>query len=79
MTAGFDYRMRLHWRLTRKDRDGNSIEDHGNRKAAIKRTEVDLDEDLQDLTDEDFNNEILKRQWELERGIALAADIDMEE
>jgi len=69
VSAGFDYRMRFHYRLTKYDRDGNLIGHDGT--PAIRRDLVDLHPTLAHLSEEEFFREVLKRQLTNEaKGIA---------
>jgi len=69
VSAGFDYRMRFHYRLTKYDRDGNLIGHDGT--PAIRRDLVDFHPTLAHLSEEEFFREVLKRQLTNEaKGIA---------
>ena len=63
--AGFDYRMRFHWRLTKHDREGNLVAYNG-RTPATSRDKVDLHPTLANLSEEDFYAEVLRRQYAVE-------------
>jgi hypothetical protein len=65
VNAGFDYRLRMHWRLTKKDLQGNTVE-YECKTPATKRSHVDLHPSLVGLNEEEFAREILKRQWALD-------------
>ena len=69
VSAGFDYRMRFHYRLTKYDRDGKLIGHDGT--PAIRRDLVDFHPTLASLSEEEFFREVLKRQLTNEaKGIA---------
>lgn len=72
VNAGFDYRLRMHWRLTKKDMLGNNI-DYDGKTPATKRSNVDLEPTLHGLTEEEFYKEILRRQWAQDSAVISAS------
>ncbi|KAG9240998.1 hypothetical protein BJ878DRAFT_522934 [Calycina marina] len=70
VTAGFDYRMRFHYRMTKHDREGNLVSKEGH-TPAIRREQVDFHPTLANLSEECFFREVLRRQLDHEaRGVA---------
>jgi len=63
--AGFDRRMYFNWRVSKYDRDGNFVGIVGRVHSGpgVKRHEVDLHPTLASLSEDEFRNEVLRRQY----------------